>query len=54
MAPFFFINLSKENVLKFFFDDQSLVTIRPSETEPKCKFYFGIVANTRGQAQHLL
>jgi phosphoglucomutase len=28
------------NVLKFFLDDESWIAIRPSGTEPKCKFYY--------------
>ncbi|MBR0138227.1 MAG: phospho-sugar mutase [Erysipelotrichaceae bacterium] len=30
------------DVLKFFLDDESWIAIRPSGTEPKCKFYFCI------------
>ncbi|GAB0167085.1 phospho-sugar mutase [Lysinibacillus sp. CTST325] len=48
------IKLPKENVLKFILEDQSWIAIRPSGTEPKCKFYFGTVANTKEQAQHKL
>lgn len=36
------IDLPKSNVLQFFLDDGSKITIRPSGTEPKIKFYFGI------------
>lgn len=35
------INLPQSNVLKFFLKDGSTVAIRPSGTEPKCKFYYG-------------
>ncbi|MFJ6207645.1 phospho-sugar mutase [Lysinibacillus sp. NPDC092081] len=48
------LNLPKENVLKFILEDQSWIAIRPSGTEPKCKFYFGTVARTREQAQRKL
>lgn len=34
-------SLPKSNVLRFFTEDGSVVTIRPSGTEPKIKFYFG-------------
>ena len=34
-------NLPKSNVLQFFSKDGSLVSARPSGTEPKIKFYFG-------------
>lgn len=39
----FTINLPKANVIKFVYDDGSSVVIRPSGTEPKCKFYISIV-----------
>ncbi len=34
--------LPKSNVLRFFSEDGSVVTVRPSGTEPKIKFYFGV------------
>ena len=36
------INLPKSNVLQFFTEDGSKVSVRPSGTEPKIKFYFGV------------
>jgi phosphoglucomutase len=36
------IALPKSNVIKFSFDDGSTIVVRPSGTEPKCKFYFSI------------
>ena len=36
------INLPKSDVLQFFTEDGSKITVRPSGTEPKIKFYFGI------------
>ncbi|MCF6171749.1 MAG: phospho-sugar mutase [Bacteroidales bacterium] len=36
------IDLPKSNVLQFFTEDGSKVSVRPSGTEPKIKFYFGI------------
>lgn len=36
------IDLPKSNVLQFFLADGSKISIRPSGTEPKIKFYFGI------------
>jgi phosphoglucomutase len=36
------ILLPKSDVLQFFLNDGSKITIRPSGTEPKIKFYFGI------------
>ena len=35
------INLPKANVVKLYLEDGSLVTVRPSGTEPKVKFYVG-------------
>mgnify|MGYP003467527680 FL=1 len=39
------INLPKSDVLQFFTEDGTKISIRPSGTEPKIKFYFGIKAN---------
>ncbi len=36
------INLPKENVLQFLTEDGSLISARPSGTEPKIKFYFSV------------
>ena len=36
------INLPKENVLQFLTEDGTLVSARPSGTEPKIKFYFSV------------
>jgi len=38
------IDLPKSNVLQFFTKDGSKVSVRPSGTEPKIKFYFGVKA----------
>lgn len=40
------LTLPKENVLKLILEDESWVAIRPSGTEPKCKYYFGVVGET--------
>ena len=40
----------KSNVLKYIFEDGSWVAVRPSGTEPKCKFYFSAVAEDEEQA----
>ncbi|MED4889229.1 phospho-sugar mutase [Lysinibacillus fusiformis] len=45
------LTLPKENVVKFILEDDSWIAIRPSGTEPKCKFYIGIVGETAEQAQ---
>jgi phosphoglucomutase len=36
------IQLPKSNVIKYHFEDGSWVCLRPSGTEPKIKFYFGV------------
>lgn len=36
------INLPKSNVIQYILHDGSKITIRPSGTEPKIKFYFGV------------
>lgn len=38
------IALPKSNVLQFFLEDGSKISMRPSGTEPKIKFYFGVKA----------
>jgi len=40
------IDLPKSNVLKYTFEDGSWVCLRPSGTEPKVKFYFGVNSNS--------
>ncbi len=39
------ILLPKSNVLQFFLEDGSKISVRPSGTEPKIKFYFGVVGS---------
>ncbi|MEK4424097.1 phospho-sugar mutase [Solibacillus sp. FSL K6-1523] len=48
------IQLSKENVLKFILEDGSWVTVRPSGTEPKCKFYVGVKQASLRSAERLI
>jgi phosphoglucomutase len=42
------IHLPKSNVIQFELADLSLVTARPSGTEPKIKFYFSVVKHVQG------
>jgi len=42
--------LPKSDVLKYFLKDGSLITVRPSGTEPKIKFYFGVCGKTQAEA----
>lgn len=41
--------LPKADVLKWYLADGSWVCVRPSGTEPKCKFYIGVCANHSGE-----
>ena len=42
--------LPSADVLKFYLEDGSWIAIRPSGTEPKCKFYYCIKAETEEEA----
>jgi len=39
------IELPKSDVLQFFLEDGTKISMRPSGTEPKIKFYFSVRAN---------
>lgn len=45
------IKLPKSNVLQFFTSDGSKITVRPSGTEPKIKFYFGVKGKLNSAAE---
>ena len=45
------INLPKSNVLQFILEDGSIISVRPSGTEPKIKFYFGVHEKLRDIAE---
>ena len=38
------------NVLRYLLSDGSFVAVRPSGTEPKCKYYYCVVGATREEA----
>lgn len=44
-------SLPKSDVLKYFLKDGSWIAVRPSGTEPKIKFYFGVCAKTQDEAR---
>ena len=48
------INLPKSNVLEFLLGDKGSVIARPSGTEPKVKFYYTAVGETKEAAKALL
>jgi phosphoglucomutase len=47
------ILLPKSDVLQFFLEDGSVITMRPSGTEPKIKFYFGVKADLQSKDDFL-
>lgn len=44
------LDFEKSNVLRYLFKDGSFIAIRPSGTEPKCKFYFAFCGHTLKEA----
>jgi phosphoglucomutase len=46
------INLPKSNVLQFFLKDGSIISVRPSGTEPKIKFYFSVKEKLHNKAEY--
>lgn len=48
------IQLPQSNVLKYFLEDGSWVCVRPSGTEPKVKYYFGVTAETEQESDEKL
>ena len=44
------LTLPKSEVVKLIFEDDSFIAVRPSGTEPKCKFYVGAVSDTKDGA----
>ncbi|MFJ7677078.1 phospho-sugar mutase [Peribacillus sp. NPDC097198] len=48
------IELPTSNVLKYFLDDGTWVCLRPSGTEPKIKFYFGVQGSSLQESEDKL
>lgn len=48
------IELPKSNVIKYYFEDGTWICLRPSGTEPKIKFYFGITGSSLEEAKQKL
>lgn len=48
------IELPQSNVIKYFLKDGSWVCVRPSGTEPKVKYYFGVFADSEQQSDEKL
>jgi phosphoglucomutase len=45
------LNHPKSDVIKLYLEDGSTIMVRPSGTEPKCKFYFSVVGNSHHEAR---
>jgi phosphoglucomutase len=45
-------HLPKSDVLQFVTEDSTIVSVRPSGTEPKIKFYFGVREPLSDAAQY--
>jgi phosphoglucomutase len=45
------INQPKSDVLQFIAEDNTKVSVRPSGTEPKIKFYFGVKSNLKSASE---
>ena len=48
------LNLPKDNVIKLYFDDGTTISVRPSGTEPKIKFYIGFVNKAKSKDNSLV
>ncbi|MER2170895.1 MAG: phospho-sugar mutase [Psychrobacillus psychrodurans] len=48
------IFLPKSNVIKYFLADGSWVCVRPSGTEPKVKYYFGVLSRSEAESSKKL
>ncbi len=46
------IDMDRSNVLQWFTEDGTKVSVRPSGTEPKIKFYFGVRADLKSVADY--
>ena len=44
--------LPKSNVLKYYFEDNSWLALRPSGTEPKIKMYVNAISDTRDGSEN--
>ena len=48
------LTLPKSDVLRYYLEGGTTISVRPSGTEPKCKIYYGILASNKNEAQALL
>ena len=47
------INLPQSDVIQFICADNTVVTVRPSGTEPKIKYYYGVRSKLASAAAYL-
>lgn len=45
------VGFTKSDVLKFYLEDGSWIAVRPSGTEPKCKFYYCVCGTSKENAK---
>ncbi|MBY0121152.1 phospho-sugar mutase [Bacillus sp. S/N-304-OC-R1] len=48
------LHLPKSNVMKYFLEDGSWICVRPSGTEPKIKYYFGVRSDSKQGSEERL
>jgi phosphoglucomutase len=48
------IDLPKENMMKFLLEENSWICLRPSGTEPKIKYYYGVCGKTAKESEEKL
>lgn len=48
------IRLPKSNVIKYYFEDDTWIALRPSGTEPKVKFYFSVMGSSLSESKEKL
>ncbi|WP_156290175.1 phospho-sugar mutase [Oceanobacillus salinisoli] len=48
------IPLPTENMIKFYLEDNAWVSLRPSGTEPKIKYYYGVCGNSKEESEQKL
>lgn len=50
-AETYLVGFTKSDVLKFYLEDGSWIAVRPSGTEPKCKFYYCVCGTSKENAK---
>lgn len=47
------IDLPNSDVIKFILENENTIAVRPSGTEPKCKFYYGICGKSKEEVENI-